>query len=81
MKVWCVFSLKSPQRCNPNDYTQHTIFNIKKKITLHYSKSAAMRFFQGTQEQVDIMQFFFNNDCSLFQLKKGVSTFHTFSVF
>ena len=40
-----------------------------------------MRFFQGTQEQVDIMQFFFNNDCSLFQLKKGVSTFHTFSVF
>ena len=52
MKVWCVFSLKSPQRCNPNDYTQYTIFNIKKKITLNYSKSAAMRFFQGTQEQV-----------------------------
>ena len=25
---------------------------IKKKITLHYSKSAAMGFFQGTQEQV-----------------------------
>ena len=26
-------------------YTQYTIFNIKKKITLNYSKSAAMDFF------------------------------------
>ena len=34
--------------------TQHTIFNTKKtrKITLNYSKSAAMGFFQGTQERV-----------------------------
>ena len=28
------------------------ILNIKKKITLNYPKSAAMRFFQGTQERV-----------------------------
>ena len=35
-----------------NEYTQYTIFNIKKKITLNYSKSAAMGFFQGTQERV-----------------------------
>ena len=26
--------------------------NIKKKIALNYPKSAAMRFFQGTQERV-----------------------------
>ena len=45
MKVCYVFSLESPQRGNSNENTQYTIFNIKKKITLHYSKSAAMGFF------------------------------------
>ena len=29
MKVFCVFSLKSPHRGNSNRYTQYTIFNIK----------------------------------------------------
>ena len=28
-----------------NDCTQHTVFNIKKKITLNHPKSAAMGFF------------------------------------
>ena len=45
MKVFCVFSLKSPQWGNSNEYTQYTIYNIKKKITLNYPKSAAMGFF------------------------------------
>ena len=31
---------------------KYTIFNIKKKITLNYSKSAAKGFFLGTQERV-----------------------------
>ena len=44
MKVCCVFSLESPQRGDSNEYTQYTIFNMKKKITLNYSKSAAMGF-------------------------------------
>ena len=35
-----------------NEYTQNTIFNIKKKTTLNYFKSLAKDFFQGTQEQV-----------------------------
>ena len=30
MKVCCVFSLRSPHRGDSNEYTQHTIFNIKK---------------------------------------------------
>ena len=34
-----------------NEYLQYTIFNIKKKITLNYPKSAAMGF-QGTEERV-----------------------------
>ena len=45
MKVCCVFSLESPYRGDSNEYTQYTIFNIKKKITLNYSKSAVMGFF------------------------------------
>ena len=52
MKVYCVYSLESPHRGDSNEYTQYTIFNIKKKITVNYSKSAAMGFFQGTQRRV-----------------------------
>ena len=44
MKVCCVFSLESPHRGDSNEYTQHTIFNIKKKITQNFPKSAAMSF-------------------------------------
>ena len=42
MKVCCVFSLESPHQGDSNEYAQYTIFNIKKKITLNYPKSAAM---------------------------------------
>ena len=45
MKVCCVFSLESPHRGDSNEYTQNTIFNIKKKIPLNYPKSVAIRFF------------------------------------
>ena len=47
MKVCCVFSLESPRRGDSNKYTQYTIFNMKKKITPNYPKSAAMGFFPG----------------------------------
>ena len=40
-----MFSLDSPHRGDSNEYTQYIIFNIKKKITLNYPKSAAIRFF------------------------------------
>ena len=52
MKVYCVFSLESPHRGDSNEYTQYTIFDINTKITLNYINSAAMGFFQGTQEPV-----------------------------
>ena len=45
MEVCCVFSLESPYRGDSNEYTQYTIFNIKKKITLNYSKSAVIGLF------------------------------------
>ena len=44
MKVCCVLSLESPQRGDSNKYKQFTIFNIEKKFTINYPKSAAMGF-------------------------------------
>ena len=35
-----------------NECTQYNIFNMNKKNTINYPKSAAMCFFQGTQEWV-----------------------------
>ena len=32
MKVYCVFSLESPHRSDSNEYTQYTIFNIKRNL-------------------------------------------------
>ena len=47
-----MFSLESPHRGDSNEYTQYTIFNIKKKNTLNYSKSTPVKFFLGTQKRV-----------------------------
>ena len=44
MKVYCVFSLESPQRGDSNDYTQYTISQYKMKIIINYAKSATMGF-------------------------------------
>ena len=40
-----MFSLESPYRGDSNEYTQYTIFNMNKKNTLNYPKSAVMGFF------------------------------------
>ena len=47
-----MFLLESPHRGDPSEYTQYTILNINIKITLNCPKTAAMGFFQGTQERV-----------------------------
>ena len=46
--IFFLFSLLG----DSNEYTQYTIFNIKKNITLNYPKSIAMGFSQETQERV-----------------------------
>ena len=38
-------SLESPHRRDSNEYTQNSIFNIKKKMILYYPQSASMGFF------------------------------------
>ena len=48
MKVFCVFSLVG----DINEYTQYTIFNIKRKVTQKQPKSAAMGFSQAIQVRV-----------------------------
>ena len=42
MMVYCVFSLESPHRGDSNEYTQYTIFTMKKKNNLNHPKSPAM---------------------------------------
>ena len=36
--IFCVFSSESPHRGESNENVQHTIINIKKKITQNYTK-------------------------------------------
>ena len=48
-----MFSLESPRRCDSKEYTQYTISNILKIITLNYPKSAAMGFFQGLENEFE----------------------------
>ena len=47
MKVGYVFSLESPHRGD-------TTFNILKKISLNYPKSAAIGFFQGGKRAISV---------------------------
>ena len=49
-----MFSLESPHRGDSNEYTQYTIFNIKKKIPLNYPNSAVMGFcFKGLKSKFE----------------------------
>ena len=47
-----MFSLELPHRGDSNENTRYTLFNMNKMNTLNYPKSAAMGFFQGTQERI-----------------------------
>ena len=50
-----MFSLESPHQGDFNEYTQYIIFNVKKKITLNYPKSAAIGFFfKGLKSDFEI---------------------------
>ena len=42
MKIYSLFSLDSPHLGDSKEYTQYTIFNLKKKTIIYYNKSAAM---------------------------------------
>ena len=74
MKVCCMISLKSPHRGDSNDYTQYTIFNIRKKIPLNYSKPAAIGFLQGTQIKNELKTVVVN-ELSVFEPLKFCCTF------
>ena len=52
-KVCCVFSIVLPHRGDSNEYTQHTIINIKKKNSLNYPKSAARDFFKAPKNKLE----------------------------
>ena len=55
MKVCCVISLVSPHRGGSNEYTQYTIFNVLKKVTLNYPNLQlhVRDFFQGLRNELE----------------------------
>ena len=54
-KVCCVFSLESPHQDNSNEYTQYTIFNIKKENQPQLSKICTYEiFFKGLKNEFEI---------------------------
>ena len=49
-----MYSLESPHRGDSNEYTQYTIFNIKKKIIVNYSKLQLWGFFsKGLKDEFE----------------------------
>ena len=58
-------------RGDSNEYTQYTIFNIKKKITQNYPKSAAMGFCpKGLKNEFETAVV---NEPSVFGSKRAIS--------
>ena len=49
-----MFLLESPHRGNSNKNMQYTMFNTKKKITLHYPKSASMGLLKGLKPEFKV---------------------------
>ena len=74
MKVYFVFSLDS------NEYTQYTIFNIKKKITLNYPKCAPVgfSFSKGLKDEFETAVV---NEPSVFEPLNSTVAFDTFLIF
>ena len=64
MKVCSVFSLESPHRGDSNEYTQYTIFNMNKKNTLNYPKSAALGFFSRDSRMSSKQPWLTSHQCS-----------------
>ena len=54
MNVYCLFSFESPHRGDSYEYTQYIIFNMNKKDTINYPKSAGMGFlFKGLKNEFE----------------------------
>ena len=65
MNVCCVFSLELPHLGDSNEYTQYSIFNIKKEKSPEIILNLQLwDFFQGTQESVPNSR---GNEPSVFQ--------------
>ena len=78
-----MFSLESPHRGDSNEYTQYTIFNMTKKNTINYPKSAATGFFsKGLKNEFETAMV---NEPSVFEpLKfycKFINAYQTYSIF
>ena len=74
MKLCCVFLLESPHRSDSDEYTQHTILNIKNEMTLNYPKSAFMGFCsKGLKNKFETAMV---NEPSVFEPQKFYCSLH-----
>ena len=73
MKIYCMFSLKSPLRGDSNEYPQYTIFNIKKEnIPIILKLQQWDFFFKGLK---DVFEIAVVNEPSEFEPLKFYCTF------
>ena len=79
LKVCCVFSLELPHRGDSNEYTQHTISNIKRKLTRNYPKynnvCSCGTFCWGLKNEFEIAQV---NEPSVFEPLKFYCMLYTY---
>ena len=74
-----MFALESPHRGDSNENTQYTIFNMKKKNTLNYPKSAAKGFFsKGLRNEFETAVV---NEPSVFEPLKFICISHLITMF
>ena len=69
-----MFSLELPHTGDSNEYTQHTIFSMKKKLTQNYHKPAVIEYFPGLDNELETAMV---NEPSVFEpLKFYCIVFH-----
>ena len=69
-----MFSLESPHRGDSNESAQYTVFNMNKKNTLNYPKTAAMGFFsKGLKNEFETAVV---NEPSVFEPLKFYCIYH-----
>ena len=73
MKVFCVLSIESPHQGDSNEYTQYTIFNIKKEYHPKLSKIYSFGIFSMNEFETTMV-----NEPSVFEPLKVYCIIKTF---
>ena len=75
IRIASLESPPSPHGGDSNEYTQYTIFSIKKKVSLNYLQSAVMGFFNGLKNEFERAVV---NESSVFEPLKFYCTYYVY---